>query len=118
MCEIDDAHDAKYQGQSDPEKEQQRCLRQRIDAFDDEEGEEVHGGAAPFSILERHLVAGRGGFVAWEGSDDFWHRMGEALGLYQLDDRATLHSLMVAFADRDMTLDVVDLDCLQRVPQG
>ena len=42
MREVDDAHDAEDQRQADAEEEQQRGLRQRVDALRDEEGEEVH----------------------------------------------------------------------------
>ena len=40
--EVDDAHDAEDQRQADAEEEQQRGLRQRVEALGDEEGEEVH----------------------------------------------------------------------------
>ena len=43
MREIDDAHDAEDEGQADAEEEQQRGLRQRIDALVEEEGERAHG---------------------------------------------------------------------------
>ena len=37
MREVDDAHDAEDQRESDAEEEQQRCLRQRVEALRDEE---------------------------------------------------------------------------------
>src|ERR1700722_14784037 len=63
------------------------------------------GRAAAFSILERHLVASGDGLLAREGGDDLGHRIGEAFGLDQLDHDAALNVLVVALADRDMTLD-------------
>src|SRR5438874_345886 len=74
-------------------------------------------GPQPPSILEGHLVAGGDGLLAREGGDDLRHRIREALGLHQLDDGAALHPLMVALADRDMPLDVLDCDRLQRLAQ-
>ena len=43
MREIDDAHDAEDERQPDAEEEQQRGLRQRIDALVEKEGERAHG---------------------------------------------------------------------------
>src|SRR6185312_1074712 len=70
------------------------------------------------SILVSHLVTGGRGLLAGEGSDDLRHRIRVPLLLHQLDDRAALDRLMVAFADRHRTLDVVDRDGLQGIAQG
>src|SRR5947209_17373542 len=69
------------------------------------------------SIREGHLVAGGRGLLAGEGGDDLRHRIGEPLGFHQLDDGAALDRLMVAFADRDRALDIVDPDALQGIAQ-
>src|SRR5437660_12625937 len=67
-------------------------------------------GAATASILVGHLLAGGDGLLAGEGGNDFRHRIGEALALHQLDDHTVLDRLVVALADRDMAVDVVDGD--------
>src|SRR5580704_12925210 len=70
------------------------------------------------SVFESHLVASWRCLVTGVGRDDLRHRVGEPVRLHELDDVAGLHRLMIAFADGDMTLDVVDRDRFERAAQG
>ena len=121
MREVDDAHDAEDQRESDAEEEQQRCLRKRIQALRDQEREEVHVAAvrrtACGQAVEGHLAAGRRDLIGREGRDQFGDRRLEALLVHHLHHVALLHPLMVARAHRHLALDAGDRQTFQRRPQ-